>query len=139
MTKTEKTKTIKVAKEMLERLEIKAPMTKITLLESGTNNGEIDYVMFEYAGMQYQAYIDANGGSINEYAPVEEPRSELVKVQLLAFSGMVIGEFEATHIEGADGFELTLKDGRLVAFDGETMKQINAEKPQFANRIRILK
>lgn len=61
-----------------------------------------------------------------------------MKVQLVAFTGMVIGEFEATHIEAANGYELTLSDGRLVAFDGETLKQVNAPKPQFANRIRIL-
>ena len=61
-----------------------------------------------------------------------------MKVQLVAFTGMVIGEFEATHIESANGYELTLKDGRLVAFDGDTLKQVNAPKPQFANRIRIL-
>lgn len=61
-----------------------------------------------------------------------------MKVQLVAFTGMVIGEFEATRIEAANGYELTLKDGRLVAFDGDTLKQVNAPKPQYANRIRIL-
>lgn len=61
-----------------------------------------------------------------------------MKVQLVAFTGMVIGEFEATHVEAANGYELTLKDGRLVAFDGDTLKQVNAPKPQYANRIRIL-
>ena len=63
-----------------------------------------------------------------------------MKVQMEAFTGMVIGEFEATKvkIEGNDGLEIVLKDGRKMAFDADTLKQVNAAKPQYANRIRIM-
>lgn len=69
---------------------------------------------------------------------VKAMRKETVTVELLAFTGMVIGTFEAKYLESAGGYEIETKRSGLMAFDEKTLKQIDAKNPNFANKIRLV-
>lgn len=55
-------------------------------------------------------------------------------VEIRAFTGMKIGLFKAT--KGDDGLlNVWTKSDKLLQFDAQTDKQVNAKNPKFANKI----
>lgn len=87
---------------------------------------------------EYQKSIDAvealNDGKIDSAG---KPRkTKTVKVALQAFTGMFIGEFEATKT--ATTITVVTKKSTLT-FDAKTLLQTNAKNPKFANKIVIQK
>jgi hypothetical protein len=57
-----------------------------------------------------------------------------MKVQVRAFTGMVIGTFEVVG-ETKDSIEVVTKKGDKLIFDKATGLQANANNPKFANRV----
>lgn len=65
------------------------------------------------------------------YTKTVMPVAEFVTVS--AFTGMIIGVFQATTVNGL--VEVFTKKGNLLQFDPNTGVQTNARNPKFANRI----
>jgi hypothetical protein len=238
MTNTEKKALLKIAQTVLAEISIKAPMTQITLLESGSDAKGVHYVMFSFKGIEYQTRAqqsDENGyyawnTTIYTEAPAVEiptltelenqmmeaipndqfyengvdsvlwvdcfieycgipakkargvlsslckkgliqvdlekgdadhannntlylttagktyitnlPAEKTIEVELLAFTGMVIGTFTAKLVEDNphhEVWEVVTKKGVALGFDTETLVQTNANNPKFANKVRIKK
>lgn len=60
-----------------------------------------------------------------------------MKVQVNLFTGKSIGEY--TAVKTAEGnYEVAWKNGQTAIFNGETLRQINAPKAQFACKLVLL-
>lgn len=88
--------------------------------------------------MEANLNLDEEGFRIKGQS-VYKTSKELTKdihiiVTLKAFTGMVIGVFEADFID--DSVFVCTKSG-VLEFDRVTLRQINAKNPKFANRIEL--
>ena len=59
-------------------------------------------------------------------------------VEVKAFTGMKIGLFKATHIYDKNIVEVWTRNDKLMVFNWETDKQINAKNPKFANKLGMV-
>lgn len=60
-----------------------------------------------------------------------------MKVQVNLFTGKSIGEY--TAVKNAEGnYEVSWKNGQTAIFNSETLRQMNAPKPQFACKMVLL-
>lgn len=60
-----------------------------------------------------------------------------MKVQVNLFTGKSIGEY--TAVKNAEGnYEVSWKNGQTAIFNSESLRQLNAPKPQFACKLVLL-
>ena len=68
-------------------------------------------------------------------APASKIHNEEFKVKVIAFSGMVLGEYIAKQLPNC--ITVITNQGKVLKFDSKTLRQMNPKNPKFANRIEI--
>lgn len=117
---------------------------EFAVVEAGTNNVYKTYTRKDSARKAANRLNEKNQPATEEQPKVEEPQEEpkteeqlaaetdTVKVELRAFTGMVLGTYEAQKT--SKGFKVVVKSGKTLNFnkDGE---QLGIKNYKFANRI----
>jgi len=79
--------------------------------------------------------VEANNKEEKEMKKNTKETKNTVTVALKAFTGMVIGEYEAKKT--AKGYSISLKNGKTMNFNN-SFKQVGSKGNRFANTIEVL-